>query len=102
MTSPVTGAEQLNSATVAEEDHAELGNAVRCFCGSKASRECVKKYGPTQGQYFWTCATPWHAAGRCSFFRWVDEREGKRLSYKGHRFATRQRFSIQSHIGRQQ
>jgi hypothetical protein len=94
MASPLTGAEQrTTSATVAEQTQ---GDAVQCYCGSQAARECVKKYGPTQGQYFWTCATPWRAAGRCSFFRWVDEREGKRLSYKGRRVATRKRFRIES------
>lgn len=94
MASLLTGAELQHSA---EQDH-----AVRCYCGRNATRECVKKYGPTQGQYFWTCATPWHETGRCSFFRWFDEREGKRLSYKGRRVPTRQRFRIESYTGQQQ
>jgi hypothetical protein len=72
----------------AERAHA---HAVLCYCGRNAVRACVKKYGPTQGQFFWTCATPWREPARCTFFRWFDESEGKRLSFKGHRVASRHR-----------
>lgn len=80
--------------TAAAAQPIEPDNAVLCFCGREAARERVKKYGPTQGQYFWTCATPRHAPGHCNFFRWLDEHEGRRLSYKGRRIVRHSRYRI--------
>lgn len=71
----------------------QRAQTVQCQCGRPAKEERVKKYGPTQGQLFWTCALPLGTQDRCNFFRWVDEAEGKRLSFKGRRFRPmRRRF----------
>jgi hypothetical protein len=71
----------------------QRAQTVQCQCDRPAKEERVKKYGPTQGQLFWTCALPLGTPGRCNFFRWVDEAEGKRLSFKGRRFRpVRRRF----------
>ena len=42
-------------------------SAPKCHCSMPATRRQVKKDGPNQGKWFWTCAS-----GTCKFFDWVE------------------------------
>jgi hypothetical protein len=55
---------------------------ILCDCSRAARCERVKKYGPTQGQLFWTCSLPLNDVGRCEFFLWDNLPEAKRLLFR--------------------
>jgi hypothetical protein len=42
----------------------------------------VSKYGPTQGQLFWSCALPLSHTSHCEFFQWDNLTEAKRLLFR--------------------
>jgi hypothetical protein len=62
--------------------HATILRHVRCHCDQPARCIRVSKYGPTQGQLFWSCALPLSHASRCTFFLWDNLPEAKRLLFR--------------------
>lgn len=64
---------------------------IQCHCGQPARCVRVSKYGPTQGQLFWSCALPLSHTNHCKFFQWDNLPEAKRLLFRGRAPQTRRR-----------
>ena len=47
-----------------------------CKCGEDAALRTVKKLGPNEGRYFWTCKRPMDASQRCDLFHWASPMPG--------------------------
>lgn len=58
-------------------------------CGDAAVLRSVKKEGPNEGRYFWTCSQPMDATTRCGFFQWASPMPGAPKCEAGSSYASR-------------
>ena len=56
-------------------------------CGQNTVLRTVKKPGPNEGRYFWTCRQPMDAPERCGFFQWASPMPGAPPCDRGANYA---------------
>lgn len=55
---------------------------VMCYCGTIARKNTVKKIGPTNGKFFYSCSRNMSDPLRCKFFQWHDDINRKMVETK--------------------